>query len=104
MSLTIRKGDKVIVLSGKNKGKTGKVLEVNRSERKAIIEGINLVKKHLRRRSEAETGGIKEMPKPLTLSKVALLCPGCSKPARFNTKILADNTKTRICKRCHQAI
>lgn len=104
MSLGIKKGDKVIVLAGKDKGKDGKVLEILTAKCSAIVEGINLVKKHMRRRSEAETGGIKEMPKPLRLSKLALLCPACAKPARFAIKILADNTKTRICKRCHQAI
>jgi large subunit ribosomal protein L24 len=104
MSLGIKKGDKVVVLSGKDKGKTGKVLEVIASGNSAIIDGINLAKKHLRRRSESESGGIKEMPRPLAFSKLALFCSSCGKGARFGIKILADNTKTRICKRCQQAI
>jgi large subunit ribosomal protein L24 len=104
MSLGIKKGDRVVVLSGKDKGKSGKVLEIITSKGSAIIEGVNLAKKHIRRRSETETGGIKEKPRPLRVSKIALFCSSCGKGARFGIKILTDNTKTRICKRCQQAI
>lgn len=104
MSLGIKKGDKVEILVGKDKGKNGRVLEIISSKKSAIVEGINLVKKHLRRRSEAEPGGIKEMPMPLHVSKIALFCSGCGKGVRFGIKELADGTKTRICKKCHQAI
>jgi large subunit ribosomal protein L24 len=71
---------------------------------RAIVEGVNLVKKHQRRRSESEQGGIKEMPKPLALSKIALFCPNCNRGVRFGIKIMADKEKARICKRCQQAI
>jgi len=104
MSLKIKKGDKVEVLVGKDKGKSGKVLELIPAKNSAIVDGINLVKKHLRRRSEAEPGGIKDMPKPLSISKLALFCGSCGRGVRFGIKEAGDGTKMRICKKCHQAI
>lgn len=104
MSLAIKKGDKVTILSGKDKGKSGKVLEILKGDSKIVIEGLNLSKKHLRKRSESEPGGIKEIPMPLSLSKVALFCGSCSKPVRFGIKILKDKSKIRVCKKCQQEI
>jgi len=104
MSLRIRKGDKVQVLSGRDKGKSGKVLELLPDEQRAVIEGINLVKKHMRKRKEGETGGIKEIPVPLRTSKIALFCGNCQRGVRFAIKVMADKTKIRICKKCHQEI
>jgi len=104
MSLRIKRGDKVVVLAGKDKGKTGKVLRVFPQKMRAIVEGVNLVKKHLRRRSENEPGGIKEIPAPIHLSNLALFCPHCNRGVRFEVKILEDKTKIRICKRCKKQI
>jgi large subunit ribosomal protein L24 len=104
MSLGIKKGDKVILLSGKDKGKSGKVLKVLTAGEYVLVEGLNLAKRHLRKRSEAEQGGIKEIPQPLSISKVALVCPSCLKAVRFGVKISQDKTKLRFCKKCHQAI
>jgi len=104
MSLRIKRGDKVVVLTGKDKGKTGKVLRVFPQKMRAIVEGVNLVKKHLRRRSENEPGGIKEIPAPIHLSNLALFCPYCNRGVRFGVKILEDKTKIRICKRCKRQI
>ncbi|OQX88396.1 MAG: 50S ribosomal protein L24 [Candidatus Omnitrophica bacterium 4484_70.2] len=104
MSLRIKRGDKVIVLTGKDKGKIGKVLKVSPQKMRAIVEGVNLVKKHLRRRSENEPGGIKEIPSPIHISNLALYCPYCNRGARFGVKILEDKTKIRICKRCNREI
>lgn len=104
MSLGIKKGDKVFVISGKDSGKSGKVLEILKDKSKVIVEGLNLSKKHMRRRSEADVGGIKEVPMPLNISKVALFCSSCSKPVRFGIKTLKDKNKMRICKKCQQAI
>ena len=72
MSLRIKKSDKVIVLAGKEKGKSGKVLKVLTSKQREIVEGVNLVKKHIKRKSEAEAGGVKEIPASLNISNVAL--------------------------------
>ena len=104
MSLKIKKSDKVQVMRGKDKGKTGKVLEIISSQNTAIVEGLNLAKKHLRRRSESEPGGIKEIPSPLHLSNIALFCQNCSRGRRVAIKKLEDKSKARICKKCQQPI
>lgn len=104
MSLRIRRGDRVIVLTGKDRGKTGRVLKVLSGNNRVIVEGINLVKKHMRRRSESEPGGIKEIPSSIHISNVNLLCPHCSKGTRFTVKILEDKSKVRICKKCKKEL
>ncbi|MCM8787586.1 MAG: 50S ribosomal protein L24 [Candidatus Omnitrophica bacterium] len=104
MSLSIKKGDKVIVIAGDDRGKTGKVLFVDRRNSRVIVEGINLVKKHLRKRSENEPAGIKEIPAPLHISNVLLFCSNCNRGSRFGVKINEDKSKIRICKRCKQPI
>lgn len=104
MGLEIKRGDKIIVIAGKNKGKTGKVLRVNSNPKRVIVEGVNLVKKHVRRRSESETGGIKEVPSTIDASNVALFCGSCNKGVRFGVKVSDDKSKTRICRRCQRPI
>ncbi|MCD6583441.1 MAG: 50S ribosomal protein L24 [Candidatus Omnitrophica bacterium] len=104
MSLRIKRGDKVVVLAGKDKGKIGKVLKVFPSKHRAIVEGINLVKKHMRRRREDEPYGIKDIPAPIDISNLALFCPYCNRGVRFEIKILEDKTKVRICKKCQKEI
>lgn len=122
MGLSIKKGDKIIVLAGKDKGKTGKVLKaIPRKSSKAkikpskggfkavrrgrvIVEGVNLVKKHMRRRSESEPGGIKELPLSLDLSNVALFCGNCNKGVRFSVTVSKDKSKARICKKCKRPL
>jgi large subunit ribosomal protein L24 len=104
MSLRIKKGDKVVVAAGKNKGKSGKVLRVSAAGSRVVIEGINLVKKHIRRRSESEPGGVKEVPAAIHISNVALFCPNCNKGVRVSVKQAKDKSKTRICKKCQRAI
>jgi len=102
--LGIKKGDTVVVRVGKDKGVKGKVLRVFRREGRAIVEGANLVKKHMRRRSEQEAGGIIEKPAPLALSNLALYCSNCRRGVRFGVKIMKDNSKVRICKRCQSPL
>ncbi len=104
MSLRIRKGDKVVVIAGKNKGKSGKALRVSGGGSRVVIEGLNLVKKHIRRRSESEPGGVKEIPLPIHISNVALFCPNCNKGVRVSVERAKDKSKTRICKKCQRAI
>jgi large subunit ribosomal protein L24 len=104
MSFKIRKGDKVQLMRGKDKGKTGKVLEINFAENRAIVEGLNLVKKHMRRRSENEPGGIKDVPSPIKLSNIALFCPNCSRGRRVAVKRMEDKSRLRVCKKCQQPI
>lgn len=104
MSLRIKKGDKVVVLTGKDKGKSGKVLRVLTSKGRVIVEGVNMIKKNIRRRSEAEPGGIKAVPASLNISNVSLMCGNCNKAVRFGVKILDDKSKIRICKKCNKPI
>ncbi|MDD5194512.1 MAG: 50S ribosomal protein L24 [Candidatus Omnitrophica bacterium] len=104
MSLEIRKGDKVQVIKGKDKGKSGKVLQGFPESGRVIIEGINLAKKHMRRRSETEQGGIKEIPSPIRKENVALFCSSCNKGVRFSVKVMEDKSKVRICRKCQQTI
>jgi large subunit ribosomal protein L24 len=103
MSLGIRKGDKVQIMKGKDRGKTGKILRGD-STGTVIVEGLNLVKKHMRRRSETEQGGIKAIPAALRIENVALYCQNCNKGVRFGIKVMEDKSKARVCKKCQQTI
>ena len=101
---SIRKGDSVKILAGKDRGKTGKVLKVFPSKKRAVVEGINFIKKHVRRRREDQQGGILQMESPISLSNIAILCKGCNKPTRVGFSKLADGTKSRFCKKCKEMI
>ena len=96
----IKKGDTVQVISGKSKGKQGKVLEVAPSERQAIVEGVNIVSKHLKPRGQQQQGGIIKTEGPLYVSKLMVVCPKCGKPTRVGKKIV-DGKKVRVCKKCN---
>nr|WP_174884173.1 50S ribosomal protein L24 [Merdimmobilis hominis] len=98
--LHVKKGDTVVILSGKDNGKQGKVLEVSPKEQKVIVEGCNMVTKHVKPRRAGENGGIVKAEGALYASKVMLVCPKCGKPTRLAHKILADGTKERLCKKC----
>jgi large subunit ribosomal protein L24 len=104
MSLRIKKGDKVIVTSGKSKGKKGRVLKFFPDKNKLVVEGANLVKKHKKKKSESEQGGFEEIPLPLHLSSVQLFCTSCNKGVKTKIKIAKDKTKTRVCKKCQKEI
>ena len=98
-SLKIKKNDKVVVLSGKDKGKTGKVLGTIPSERKVVVEGVNLVTCHIKPRRQGEEGGIIKMPTPIYACKVMVVCPKCGKPTRVAHK-LESGKSVRVCKKC----
>ena len=102
--LHVRKDDTVIILSGKDKGKKGKVLEVSPEEGKIIVEGRNIVTKHVKPRRMGEAGGIIKAEGAIYACKVQLMCPHCNKPRRFRTKVLADGTKERICVKCGNSL
>ncbi|MBO4932152.1 MAG: 50S ribosomal protein L24 [Clostridia bacterium] len=97
--LHVKTGDMVIVISGDDKGKTGKVVEVSPKEGKVIVSGINLVKKHMRPRPPKEAGGILEVEGAMYASKVQLYCEKCKKATRAAHKIDGDK-KTRVCVKC----
>ncbi|MCX6765987.1 MAG: 50S ribosomal protein L24 [Candidatus Moranbacteria bacterium] len=97
--MKIRKGDQVQIISGKDRGKRGKVIRVLPKSGKLVVEGINLVKKHRRPRKGGEKGQRVEIPTPLASSKVKLICPHCGKPTRVGYKI-EKSRKIRMCKVC----
>ncbi len=96
----VKTNDTVVILSGKDKGKKGKVLEVSPTEGKVIVEGLNMVTKHVKPRRMGESGGIVKAEAPLYASKVQLVCPKCDKPTRLAHKVLENGTKERVCKKC----
>ncbi len=99
----LKKGDSVKVIAGKDRGKSGKVLQVIAGERKALVEKVNVVKKHLKPTGSSK-GGIVEMEKKISLSKVMLVCPQCDKPARIAYRVVDGAKKLRVCKRCNEII
>ena len=99
--LHVRKDDMVVILSGKDKGKKGKVLETSPKEQKLIVEGVNMVTKHVKPRRQGETGGIVKVEGAFYACKAMLVCPSCGKATRVAHKVLADGTKTRVCKKCN---
>lgn len=96
--IKLKKGDTVQVLAGKYKGKTGKVLATHPSENKVTVEGINIVKKHLKPNRAYPQGGIIELTKPIWVSKVAVVDPTTKKPTRIGMKVDKDGNKTRVYK------
>ncbi|MBI4613786.1 MAG: 50S ribosomal protein L24 [Planctomycetes bacterium] len=103
-ALHVRKNDKVIVLSGDDKDKEGRILKSYPRERRVIVEGVNYIQRHIRRSQQHPKGGIVEKEAPIDVSKLMLVCPHCNKPARTATTRLAGKDRGRVCKRCKQAI
>ena len=102
-SLNIKKGDTVKVLSGKDKGKTGKVLEVFPGTRKIVVEGLNIHVRFSRPKKQREKGQRLELPAPLTISKLMLICPACGKPTRIAHEV-NERGNFRKCKHCLKLI
>lgn len=101
--MKIKKGDTILIISGKDRGKKAKVLEAFPRQNKVMVEGVNIVKRHRRPRREKEKGQIVEVPKPIDISNVKLICPKCSQPTRLGYR-LTEKGKYRICKKCGQEI
>lgn len=101
--LNIKKKDKVVVLSGKYKGKKGEVLDVLPDKRKVIVSKINFVKKHTKP-TQREAGGIREKEAPIFMSKVMLVCPKCDKAFRPKFNKLSDGKKVRECRKCGEML
>jgi len=101
--MKILKGDTVKIVSGKDRGKTGTVLRALPAEGKVIIEGLNLVKKHSRPKKQGEKGQMVSVPRPLTASKVMLVCSSCKEPTRVGSRIDGAR-KVRYCKKCKAKI
>ena len=103
MAMNIKKGDTIVVLSGKDKGKKGKVLEAMPAAGKVVIEGINVATCHVKPKKQGDQGGIVSREIPMYASKVMLVCPKCGKATRPAYKV-ADGKKVRVCKKCGQEI
>ena len=99
-SMHIKSGDNVVVISGKDKGKKGKVLEVFPKAAKVIVEGVSFATKHKKPRRAGETGGIIKQETPIYASNVMHVCNKCNKATRIARKFLDDGTKVRYCKKC----
>jgi large subunit ribosomal protein L24 len=104
MGLGIKKEDTVMVLTGKEKGKKGRVLSVTPSKSQLIIEKVNIIKRHMKPSRKYSQGGIIEKEAPIQISNVILVCPKCSKPTRIGHLIMEGDKKTRACKKCKEVI
>jgi large subunit ribosomal protein L24 len=102
--VAIKKNDTVMVVAGKDKGKSGKVLKVLPQKEAVLIERLNFVKKHMKAGGPHGKGGIVEREAPIPISNVQLLCSKCNLPTRIGRKILEDGRKIRICRKCGEAI
>jgi large subunit ribosomal protein L24 len=100
----IKKNDKVKVVAGKDNGKVGKVIKVDRKKGRILIENINVIKRHTRPNAQNRQGGIIESEAPIHRSNVMLLCNKCIKPVRIKMQQLDDGRKVRVCRRCNEQI
>ncbi len=101
--MKIHKGDTVQIMVGKDRGKSGKVLKVDTGENQVLVEGLNMVKKHMRPKKQGEKGEVVSLPRHLNISKVMLLCPSCKDPVRVGFQ-MDSAAKRRICRSCKALI
>ena len=97
----VKTGDTVVVINGKNRGKQGKVMQVSPKEGKVIVEGVNMVTKHVKPRQMGEPGGLIKAESALYADKVQLICPKCGKPTRVGHALDKNGKKVRVCKKCN---
>lgn len=97
--VSIKKDDRVIVTTGKDKGKIGKVLKVMPAKNRAVVEKVNMIKRHSRPNAKGQ-GGIVEREAPIDISNLAVLCTKCNEPARLGSVQLEDGSRARVCKKC----
>jgi len=106
--MKIKKGDTVKIMAGKDAGKTGKVTQVipaaNRSTGKVVVEGMQIMVKHMKPQKQGEKGQRLEFSAPINSSNVQLICPKCNKVVRVASKVLTDGKRQRICRKCNEAI
>jgi len=101
--MKIKKGDTVLIISGKDRGKRGAILQVFPKAARVMVEGVNFKKKHRKPRKTGEKGQIINLPAPVPVSNTKLVCPKCGKPTRLGRKVV-DGKKYRICKKCGEEI
>lgn len=97
--MKLKKGDEIIITTGKDKGKKGKIEKVLHKRNTVLLPGLNIYKRHLKKRDEKNPGGIVEFARPIPIANISFLCPKCGKPTRLGFKIIKD-TKVRICRKC----
>lgn len=102
--MKLKKGDKIRITAGKDRGRKGVIEKVFPKEGRVLVPGINIYKKHVKPRGEKQPGGIIEIPRPLSVAKVALVCPKCKQPTRIGYQIGKGKGKSRICRKCNQLI
>ncbi len=98
----LKKNDNVLVLAGKDKGKQGQVREVRPKDGRAIVTGVNMIKKHQRQRTQNEPGGIIEREAAIQIANLMVMCKNCGKPARIGIHFRPDGKKSRYCKKCNE--
>lgn len=101
--MKIKKGDKIKVIAGKDRGREGTIQTVYKNQSKVLINGINIYKKHIKKNEKMPQGGVVELPRALDISKVMLVCPSCGKITRVGYK-MSENKKIRICRKCKSKI
>ncbi len=104
MKLHVKKNDTVVVISGKDAGKKGKVVTAMPSEGKVIVEGVNMLTRHVKPRNRTQQGGIIKQEGTIASSKVMLFCGKCDRPVRAAHKILPDGSKIRVCAKCGESL
>lgn len=104
MTLIIKKNDSVKILSGKDRGKLGRVLKVLPRDGRVVVEGINIMKRHRRPKRQGEKGQIVQIPASVHISNVMLVCPKCSKPQRTKSALDDSGKKSRVCRKCEAKI
>ena len=100
----VKKNDLVMVIAGRDKGKSGKILSVLSKKNRVIVEKVNFIKRHTRPSAKQRQGGIIEREGPINISNVMLICRKCNKPSRIGKKSLEDDKKVRVCKKCGEIL
>ena len=102
--MRVRSNDTVLIVKGKDRGKQGRVQKVFTKESKVLVEGVNIVKRHTKATGVARQAGIIQKELPIQSSNVVLICTHCNRPTRLGSRLLADGTKARVCKKCQEVI
>ena len=105
LATPIRKNDNVVVTTGKDRGKRGRVLRVVPEKNRVVVEGVNMIKRHTKANPQRQVkGGVVEREAPVHASNVQMVCPECGKPTRLGKKLLEDGRKVRICRKCNEVV
>ena len=105
LATPIRRNDNVVVITGKDRGKRGRVLKVDAAKNRLVVEGVNFIKRHTKPNPQRQVkGGVVEREASLHASNVQMVCPDCGKPTRLGRKILGDGRKVRVCRKCEGVV